>query len=70
MIHILKCLQYHHRNDLIKYCKDYGGNKEVSFFIQKQRATQEIATGSFNLGITKAEWINSISEIMAKFLFI
>ena len=38
--------------------------------IGKQRATQEIVTGSFSFGITKIEWINSFPEIMAKFMFI
>ena len=32
--------------------------------------TQEIVTGSFSFDITKAEWINSIPEIMAKFVLI
>ena len=36
----------------------------------KQRATQDIVIGSFSFGITKAEWINSIPEIMATFIFI
>ena len=35
----------------------------------KQRATQDIVTGSFSFGITKVEWINSIPE-MATFMFI
>ena len=35
MIHIMKCLQDRNGNDLIKYCKDYGGFQGVSFFVQK-----------------------------------
>ena len=36
----------------------------------KQRAMQEIVTGSFSFDITKTAWINSIPDIMAKFMFI
>ena len=35
-----------------------------------QRVTQEIMTVSLSFGITKVEWINSILEIIAKFMFI
>ena len=44
--------------------------KEFRSLFGKQRATQEIVTGSFSFGITKAEWINSIPKIMAKFVLI
>ena len=37
MIQIRKCLQDHLRNDLIKYCQDYGGFQGVSFFTQETK---------------------------------
>ena len=37
MIHVIKCLQDHHPNNLIKCCQDYGDFQEVSFFVQKTR---------------------------------
>ena len=54
MIHIIKCLQDHHHNDLIKYCQDYGDVQEILSYTQKAKGTQEIMTGSFSFGITKA----------------
>ena len=70
MIHIIKCLQYDHQSDLIKYSQDYRGFQGVSFFFRKTKGTQEIVTVSLSFGITKVEWINSILEIIAKFMFI
>ena len=37
MIHIINCLQYHHKSDLIKYHQGYGGFQGVSFFVTKTK---------------------------------
>ena len=37
MIHIIKCLQYDHQSDLIKYSQDYRGFQGVSFFFRKTK---------------------------------
>ena len=44
--------------------------KEFHFLFGKQRETQKIMTGTFSFSITKAKWINSFPEIMARFIFI
>ena len=64
-----KIIQYLDHNYLIMY-RQITEFKRFRSLFGKQKATQEIATISFSFGITKAEWINSILEIMAKFIFI
>ena len=68
MIYETKYLQYHHHSNLTKYCQDYWGFQVISFFPRKIKETQEIMTGSFSFEITRAELINSIPKILAKFI--
>ena len=44
--------------------------EEFHFLFGKQREMQKIMIGTFSFSITKAKWINSFPEIMARFIFI